>query len=244
MDLHNRILAVDDDSDARFIVETYLGKHGFEVKTVSDGGQMRGLLEQQSFDMFVLDIALPGEDGLSLAKYLRDRYGQGVGIIMLTASGEVVDRIVGLEVGADDYLPKPFEPRELLARIKSILRRHESTASTNSSSAHGSNQLVKFGRFVLDLDAHELLDEENSPVSITTMEFALLKAFATNPDKVLNRDQLLNLAHSRDWDPYDRSIDIRIARLRKKIERDPSKPEVIRTIRGVGYMFASGKKKV
>jgi DNA-binding response OmpR family regulator len=181
----------------------------------------REALENESFDLAILDINLPGEDGLSLARYLRDNHS--IGIIMLSAAAEVFDRIVGLEMGADDYVTKPFEPRELLARVKSVLRRTRQAADAEDE---GVDSRVTFGNYTLDLEAHQLL-----------MEFDLLKAFAENPNKVLNRDQLLNLSHNRDWDPFDRSIDIRITRLRRKIENEPSKPQIIKTVRGVGYMF-------
>jgi len=224
-------------------VETYLGKHGFDVQTAQDGTEMRTILDSKSFDLFVLDIGLPGESGLEIAKYLRERYANSIGIIMLTASGEVGDRITGLEVGADDYLPKPYEPRELLARIKSILRRYESLESQPGAAEPEERRQLPIGRYTLDLDAHQLLDEGHDPVPITTMEFDLLKAFGEHPDKALSRDTLLNLAHNRDWDPYDRSIDIRITRLRQKIEDNPSKPQIITTVRGIGYMLSSGKKQ-
>ncbi len=226
------ILVVDDDPDLRWMVNKYLSKHDYAVTLAEDGEKMREALEQEAFDLAILDINLPGEDGLSLARYLRGNYS--IGIIMLSAAAEVFDRIVGLEMGADDYVTKPFEPRELLARVKSVLRR---TRHAEEIEGDGAKNQVKFGEYSLDLDAHELLDKENQSVSLTSMEFDLLKAFAENPNKVLNRDQLLNLSHNRDWDPFDRSIDIRITRLRRKIESEPSKPQIIKTVRGVGYMF-------
>ncbi len=226
------ILVVDDDPDLRWMVNKYLSKHDYAVTLAEDGEKMREALEQETFDLAILDINLPGEDGLSLARYLRGNYS--IGIIMLSAAAEVFDRIVGLEMGADDYVTKPFEPRELLARVKSVLRR---TRHEEEIEDGGAKNQVKFGEYSLDLDAHELLDKENQSVSLTSMEFDLLKAFAENPNKVLNRDQLLNLSHNRDWDPFDRSIDIRITRLRRKIEIEPSKPQIIKTVRGVGYMF-------
>jgi DNA-binding response OmpR family regulator len=229
-----RILVVDDDADLRWMVNKYLSKHEYSVTLAEDGEKMREVLERESFDLAILDINLPGEDGLSLARYLRGNHD--IGIIMLSAAAEVFDRIVGLEMGADDYVTKPFEPRELLARVKSVLRRVQNTAE---ASADGTAKLVKFGEFSLDLDAHQLLDQENQAVSLTSMEFDLLKAFAENPNKVLSRDQLLNLSHNRDWDPFDRSIDIRITRLRRKIEKEPSRPQIIKTVRGAGYIFVS-----
>ena len=229
-----RILVVDDDADLRWMVNKYLSKHEYSVTLAEDGEKMREALERESFDLAILDINLPGEDGLSLARYLRGNHD--IGIIMLSAAAEVFDRIVGLEMGADDYVTKPFEPRELLARVKSVLRRVQNTVETN---VDGATKLVKFGEFSLDLDAHQLLDQENLAVSLTSMEFDLLKAFAENPNKVLSRDQLLNLSHNRDWDPFDRSIDIRITRLRRKIEKEPSRPQIIKTVRGAGYIFVN-----
>ena len=224
---------VDDDPDLRWMVEKYLSKHEFVVTLAEDGEKMREILEEQSFDLAILDINLPGEDGLSLARYLRSNFQ--IGIIMLSAAAEVFDRIVGLEMGADDYVTKPFEPRELLARVKSVLRRSQAELEREAESG----ARVKFGEYSLDLDAHQLLDKDEQAVSLTSMEFDLLKAFAENPNKVLDRDQLLNLSHNRDWDPFDRSIDIRITRLRRKIEAEPSKPQIIKTVRGAGYIFVT-----
>ncbi len=227
------ILVVDDDENQRWMVQTYLEKHGFSVQTAEDGQVMRACLEQTEFDIVLLDVTMPGEDGFTLARYLREHHD--VGIIMLTASTELVDRVLGLELGADDYMTKPFEPRELMARIKSLIRRMQT-----DNQAKGENQpihVVQFGKYSLNMDAQQLLDGEGESVSITSMEFDLLKAFAENPGRVLNRDRLLSLAHNRDWDPYDRSIDIRIARIRQKIEENPSKPAIIKTVRGAGYIF-------
>ena len=229
-----KILVVDDDPDLRWMVNKYLSKHDYAVTLAEDGEKMREALEHETFDLAILDINLPGEDGLSLARYLRSDHS--IGIIMLSAAAEVFDRIVGLEMGADDYVTKPFEPRELLARVKSVLRR---TQNREAAAPEEGGEQVKFGEFTLDLGAHQLLDADGEPVSLTSMEFDLLKAFAENPNKVLNRDQLLNLSHNRDWDPFDRSIDIRIARLRRKIEKQPSKPQIIKTVRGAGYIFVS-----
>jgi DNA-binding response OmpR family regulator len=228
-----KILVVDDDADLRWMVEKYLSKHEFNVTLAEDGKKMRAALEQQSFDLAILDINLPGEDGLSLARYLRSNYQ--IGIIMLSAAAEVFDRIVGLEMGADDYVTKPFEPRELLARVKSVLRRVQGAIEREAQP----DSRVKFGAYWLDLESHQLLDEDDEAISLTSMEFDLLKAFAGNPNKVLDRDQLLSLSHNRDWDPFDRSIDIRITRLRRKIEVEPSRPQIIKTVRGAGYIFVT-----
>ncbi len=233
-----RVLVVDDDSDVRFMLHRYLGRHGFDVEVAEDGARLRELIDEQKFDLVVLDLNMPGEDGISLARFLRDNHP--VGIIMLTAAAEVVDRIVGLEVGADDYVTKPFEPRELLARIKSVLRRLENPAPAAAQSAAADGRIA-FGGCSLDTDARRLFDAAGEEVTITSMEYDLLKAFADHPNKVLSRDQLLNLAHNRDWEPFDRSIDIRITRLRRKIEPDPAKPQIIKTVRGAGYIYVVGE---
>ena len=236
------IVVVDDEPEIREMVQDYLGLHGFRV-TPADGGQaLRSIMAEQSpdVDIVLLDITMPGEDGLSLARFLRE--ATEVGIIMMTASGEVIDRVVGLEIGADDYLAKPVDLRELLARIKALSRRIAGRSGSGAAEASGDpTTRVKFGQCVLDLDAHKLLDDEDREIAITAMEFDLLKAFAERPNRVLSRDQLLELAHNKDWEPFDRSIDIRITRLRKKVERDPSKPQVIKTVRGAGYVFEPAK---
>jgi two-component system phosphate regulon response regulator OmpR len=231
------ILVVDDEPDLRDMLEEYLSKQGFTVGTAENGTALRELIENQPADLVLLDINMPGEDGLSLARYLREHHQ--VGIIMLTAAGDVVDRIVGLEMGADDYIPKPFDPRELLARIKSVLRR--SAAGPQEPAAPDLENQVRFGRCLLNLDSHKLFDTQGKEVHLTSMEFDLLQAFATHPNRVLSRDQLLDLAHKRDWDPFDRSIDIRITRIRRKIEDDPAKPQTIKTVRGAGYIFVPSR---
>jgi two-component system phosphate regulon response regulator OmpR len=229
------ILVVDDDQELREMLAEYLGSHGFKVVLAEDGNAMRRELDRATPDIVLLDLRLPREDGLSLARFLRERYD--VGIIMVTGSGAVVDRIVGLEVGADDYVTKPFDPRELLARIKSVLRRIHAQPEPGTSAAAAAQARVNFGRCQLDLAAHQLLEPGGANVPITSMEFDLLKVFIENPGKALSRDRLLTLTRNREWDPYDRSIDIRIARLRRKVEADPDDPQTIRTVRGVGYMF-------
>jgi two-component system phosphate regulon response regulator OmpR len=177
---------------------------------------------------------MPGEDGLTLARYLRERYD--VGIIMVTGAAEVIDRVVGLEVGADDYVTKPFDPRELLARVKSVLRRIQANPPSPALAASASRR-VAVGRCLLDLSSHQLFDAEGRELPMTAMEFDLLKIFVERPNKVLTRDDILTSTRNREWEPFDRSIDIRIARLRRKIEADPGNPQAIRTVRGAGYMF-------
>lgn len=234
------IVIVDDEPGIRVTLEEYLMLQGYRV-TCADGGEaLRRIVEEEAIDLVVLDITMPGEDGLSLARFLRET--QDVGIIMLTAAGDVVDRIVGLEMGADDYLAKPVDLREFLARVKAVLRRSAAMAAGAGAGAEGAEGVAvseaRFGACRLDLDAHKLFDAEGAEIPITSMEFDLLKAFAEHPNRVLSRDQLLDMAHDRDWEPFDRSIDIRIARIRRKVERDPAKPQVIKTVRGAGYLFA------
>lgn len=231
-----RVLVVDDEPDVRDTLKDYLVAHGYDVAEADSGESMRAVLERAVPDVVLLDIGLPGEDGLSLARYLRERYN--LAIIMVTGAGEVVDRIVGLEVGADDYVAKPFDLRELLARVKSVLRRYRSDAP-DAGARHEAAGERRFpvGECVLDVESRRLLGPEGDEVPLTAMEFDLLKVFAERPNRVLSRDQLLNLTCNRDWDPYDRSIDIRVARLRRKIELDPDNPRAIKTIRGHGYVF-------
>ena len=232
------VLVVDDDPSIRDMLAEYLGSHGFTVAQAADGDAMRTEIERAAPDVVLLDLRLPREDGLTLARYLRERYD--VGIIMVTGAGEVVDRIVGLEVGADDYVTKPFDPRELLARIKSVLRRSQARPAAEApAAAGGAAQRVRFGRCRLDVASHQLFDANGGEIPLTSMEFDLLKIFVEHPGKALSRDRILTLTKNREWDPYDRSVDIRIARLRRKVETDPENPQVIRTVRGVGYMFVA-----
>ena len=231
------VLIVDDDANVRDMLCEYLSTHGYEVSQAQSGETMRTALGRRVPDAVLLDVNLPGEDGLSLARYLRERYD--VGIIMVTAAGDVVDRVVGLEVGADDYIAKPFDPRELRARLKSVIRRCQARSAERPAVAGGQRR-VAVGLCVLDLDAHRLFGADGQEIALTSMEFDLLKVFAAHPNQVLDRDRLLTLTRNRDWEPFDRSIDIRIARLRRKIEADPDRPQLIKTIRGAGYMFVPG----
>jgi len=227
-----RVLIVEDDREVRETVADYLASHGYEVGQAPDGPAMRKALGAAIPDLVLLDVRLPGEDGLALARWLRERHD--VAIIMLTAAGEVIDRVVGLEVGADDYIGKPFDLRELLARIKSVLRRADKSKAKAPSAA---SRRVAFGSCQLDLDRHQLIGAGGEDIPLTAMEFDLLRAFAEHPNRVLSRDRLLTLTRNREWEPFDRSIDIRIARLRRKIEDDPDNPKTIKTIRGSGYIF-------
>jgi two-component system phosphate regulon response regulator OmpR len=246
MDSSGRLLVVDDDPSVRAMLVEYLRGHRYDVRAADNGTAMRAEIERDLPDLILLDIRMPGEDGLTLARFLRERYD--VGIIMVTASGDVVDRVVGLEIGADDYVAKPFDPRELLARVKSVLRRMQARvalagdggdpADAAPASAAGENARVRCGRCLLDVDARRLFEASGKEVPITAMEYELLRVFLASPNRVLSRDQLLMKTRNRQWEPFDRSIDIRIGRLRKKIEPDPAaEPRCIRTVRNAGYMY-------
>jgi len=231
-----RVLIVEDDREVREAVADYLASHGYACAQAADGEAMRAALGEALPDLVLLDLRLPGEDGLSLARWLRDRHD--LAIIMVTAAGDVVDRVVGLEVGADDYLAKPFDLRELLARVKSVLRRGRRAEQREEQGAKaGATKRVPIGACQLDLDTHQLIGRGGEEIPLTGMEFDLLRVFAEHPNRVLSRDQLLTLTRNREWEPFDRSIDIRIARIRRKIEADPEKPRTIKTVRGAGYIF-------
>jgi len=233
-----RVLVVDDDPDVRDLLDDYLSGQGYEVLAADSAAAARELLDGEAPSVVLLDVGLPGEDGLSLARHIRERFD--IGIIMISGAGETVDRIVGLEVGADDYVAKPFDPRELKARLKSVLRRYQRAPQPEAPAGRdeGARRRVSIGRSVLDLDSRQLFDPSGEEIPLTRMEFELLEVLVQRPNRPLTRDQLLNLTQNRDWDPFDRSVDIRIARLRRKIEPDPDKPQYIRTVRGLGYMYA------
>jgi len=247
-DARTRLLVVDDDPSIRSMLREYLEGHGYAVALAANGAQLRATIEQERPDAVLLDVTLPGEDGLVLARYLRERYD--LALIMVTASAEVVDRVVGLELGADDYIVKPFDPRELLARVKSVLRRVHARNAASSAAPQGQQQQqpqatrrMRFGRCEVDLDAHRMFEVGGAEVTLTPMEYQLLEAFLANPNRVLTRDQLLLRTRNREWEPFDRSIDIRIGRLRRKIEPDPDgDPRCIRTVRNAGYMYVPNGK--
>ena len=225
------VLLVEDDAFQRKAAETYLMNHDLKVIGVENGAQMRRQVSRAMPDLVLLDVQLPGqEDGFALARWLREHSAK-VGIIMLTAAGESVDKVLGLESGADDYVAKPYEPRELLARCKSVLRRSSAKATPARL------ERVRMGAHTLDLTKRELRDKEGGMVAVTAGEFDILKIFAENPNRPLSRDWLLETTSHRSRDPFDRAIDLRITRIRRKIEPDPAKPTVIRTVRGTGYMF-------
>lgn len=228
---HYHLLICDDERDVRDMVQEYLCKRGFNVSKAASSDELRSVLGGNRIDLIILDINMPREDGLTTLRSLRT--DDQTPVVMLTAAGEVVDRIIGLEMGADDYLGKPVDLRELEARIKAVLRRK----SAEEPAAKAKSGTARFGDYMLDLEAAKMLDKDGGEVALTAMEFNLLKAFAENRGRVLNRDQILEQAHDRSWDPFDRSIDIRISRLRRKIERNPEKPAIIKTVRGIGYVY-------
>lgn len=227
-----RILIVDDEAELRALLQRYLSDQGLQVRTVADAASAAKLLARERFDVMVLDIMMPGTDGLSLCRRLRDQ-GETIPILMLTARGDPVDRVLGLEMGADDYLAKPFNPRELLARLQAMVRRQRILG------AHGGplgEAPVSFGRFTL-YPTQRRLDKDGQALSVTTGEFNLLLAFALHPNRPLGRDRLIELTRGRDHEATDRSIDVQIMRLRKLIEADPGSPKHIQTVWGVGYVF-------
>ena len=229
----SKVLVVDDDPRLRDLLRRYLTDNGCTVYTAENGQAMNKLWLRERFDVLILDLMLPGEDGLSILRRLRGA-NETTPIIMLTAKGEDVDRIVGLEMGADDYLPKPFNPRELLARINAVLRRKGTDETPGAPSQEPKS--VEFGEFVLDL-ATRTLTKSGDPMPLTTGEFAVLKVFARYPRTPLSREKLMEMARGREYEAFDRSLDVQISRLRKMIEPDPSKPKYIQTVWGLGYVF-------
>jgi len=233
LDRRPYIVVVEDEAVQRQMLADYLARQNFRVSALGDGVALRRLVERELPALVMLDVGLPGEDGFALARWLREKSGR-VGIIMVTAAADTVDRVVGLETGADDYIAKPFEPRELLARVKSVLRRAAGATPTGPR--------VRIGRRVLDLERRLLVDPDHgNEESLAASEFDLLKIFAENPNRPLMRDWLLEATAHREADAFDRAIDLRITRLRRKVEIDPAHPEAIRTVRGVGYMFVPPK---
>lgn len=228
------LLVVDDDAEIALILSRYFGSHGFRVSTAGDGIQMRHVLDSEPVDIVMLDIGLPGEDGFSLTRNLRG-YWHGP-VIIVTGRGDSVDRIVGLELGADDYVTKPFNPRELLARIRAILRR---AGGPTKPTVETERSRYRFDRWILDVPRRALLDEAGNETALGTAEFRLLHALITRPGVVLTRDQLLDITAGRAAQVFDRSIDNLVSRLRKRIERDPQQPSLIRTVWGDGYVFAA-----
>ena len=228
-----KILVVDDDLRLRDLLKRYLGEQGFAVDTVADGASMDRQLQRIRYDLMVLDLMLPGEDGLAICRRLRSS-GNDLAIIMLTAKGDDVDRIVGLEMGADDYLAKPFNPRELVARIHAVMRRQGPASTPGAPTSEP--KVVDFGPFALHLSSRALT-RDGASIPLTTGEFSLLKVLATHPREPMSRDKLMDLARGREHESYDRSIDVQVSRLRKLVEADPASPRYIQTVWGVGYVF-------
>lgn len=229
----DHILIVDDDAEIRSLLREYLQKSGYRTSAVADGKAMWAALDGGRVDLVVLDLMLPGEDGLTLCRNLRAR--SGIPIVMLTARGDDMDRIIGLEMGADDYLPKPFNPRELLARIKGVLRRARTLPDTIKPE---DARTIRFAGWQLDTVARHLISPEGVVVALSGAEFRLLLIFLSHPNRVLNRDQLMDLCQGRDADPFDRSIDVQVSRLRQRLGDDAREPGIIKTVRGVGYVLA------
>lgn len=226
-----RIVVCDDEEPMRDMLEEFLTDEGYTVTVAKDGAELRQIVPLVRPDLVICDLKMPGEDGLSLTRWLRAE--SHAAVLLLTGMGTVMDRVVGLEMGADDYLPKPFEPAELRSRIKAILRRTMSASLANGRPP----ARMRLGRCVIDVEQRTLFNDAGEKVTLTTMEFDLLYTFMTHARRTLSRDQLLDMAHHARFEPFDRSIDVRITRLRKKIEIDPSKPRVLKTVRGQGYML-------
>jgi two-component system phosphate regulon response regulator OmpR len=239
------VLVVDDEAELLSLLSEYFGRQGLRVWTAADAATARAIVAAEAPQVAVIDVHMPGEDGLSLARRLRVEH-PALGIVMLSTASETIDRIVGLEVGADDYVAKPFELRELLARVKGLLRRVQqpqaqpAQPAPSAAAAERAPNRIAFGTCTLDLDERRLIDARGAEVALTASELDLMLLFARNPGRPLNRDQIMERAHNRSWDVFDRSIDLRIMRLRRKVERNPEKPEAIKTVRGVGYVFIPG----
>ena len=232
------LVIVDDDPDIRALIVRYFSAQGFRVSGAANGAAMRDLIGREDVDLVLLDLGLPGEDGFELTRYLHEHWHGPV--IIVTGRGESVDRVVGLELGADDYVTKPFDLRELLARVRSVLRR--SVEAPAAAPSPGAN-VVRFGGFRLDLDSRDLFDGHGNVVPLTSGEFELLSIFVAHPNRVLSRDDLMNRIHGREAGPYDRAIDVQIGRLRRKVEPDPAQPALIKSVRGAGYIFTAAVER-
>jgi two-component system, OmpR family, response regulator len=235
------VLIVDDEPRIRTMLHRYLTGEGLKVSDAGDGAAMRAILEREAIDLVLLDLLMPGEDGLSLARHIRQH--SDIPVIMLTGKGDLIDRVVGLEAGADDYITKPFELREVLARIRTVIRRTAPRATGTASAPPAAvSEALVFEGWRLDLVRRELQRQDGAPVSLTAGEFELLRVFVSHPNRVLSREQLMDMVKGRDWAAYDRAIDTQVGRLRKKIEGDPGDPTLIKTVRGGGYVFAATVK--
>ncbi|HEU0223382.1 MAG TPA: response regulator [Paracoccaceae bacterium] len=234
------ILVVDDDRRICDMLVRYFTGEGYRVSVAADGAAMRAILEREPIDLVLLDLVLPGDDGLVLAHEIRAR--SDIGIIMLTGRGDMIDRVIGLELGADDYIAKPFHLREVHARVKSVLRRLQPAARPKAA-AETAEQVVTFDGWLLNLDRRQLLAPDGKEVVLTTGEFDLLAAFVAHAGRVLDRDRLMDLTRGRQWEAFDRTIDAQVARLRRKLEADPKNPRLIKSVRGVGYMLAASVRR-
>lgn len=238
-----RLIVVDDEADLRDMVAEYMQRENWSVRTAGCGKSLDILLAREDADLIVLDINMPSEDGLSVLRRIRDI--STTPVVMLTAASNIADKIAGLDMGADDYMTKPFDLRELKTRIKAVLRRRPPVSGAvprDDRATQTIKHILPFGKLFVDLNARSLLDQDGTSEPVTAMEFDLLQVFLQNPDRVLTRDRLLDLAHNRDNDPFDRSIDVRIARIRKKIEHNPAKPQALKTVRGAGYIFTPPRR--
>lgn len=235
------ILVVEDDTFVQKALRLYLEGEGYRISTCDNGADMHALMAKDPADLAIMDLKLPNDDGFELTRQLRDKYS--VGIIILSSKDDSIDRVVGLEIGADDYVTKPWDERELLARIRSVMRLVSDRQQASSSSNSGEQRLITFNGWILNLDSRELKDPDGGKVELTSGEFSLLNEFIEKAGRVLSRDHLLSAIYSRDWEPFDRSIDVLVTRLRRKIEQDSRHPEIIKTVRGTGYMFAAAIKR-
>ncbi|UNK49798.1 response regulator [Lysobacter sp. S4-A87] len=236
MDHVDHILVVDDDHDIRTMVADYLQKNGFRTSLAAEGREMRAILDTNAIDLIVLDVMMPGDDGLVLSRNLRASKHKAIPIIMLTARDDATDRIIGLEMGADDYVTKPFSPRELLARINAVIRRTRMLPPNLQVTE--ASRLLEFGQWRLDTTARHLLDPQSTAVALSGAEFRLLRVFLDHPQRVLSRDQLLSLTQGREAELFDRSIDLLVSRLRQRLKDDPREPAYIKTVRSEGYVFS------
>ena len=235
------ILVVEDDTFVQKALRLYLEGEGYRISTCDNGADMHALMAKDPADLAIMDLKLPNDDGFELTRQLRDKYS--VGIIILSSKDDSIDRVVGLEIGADDYVTTPWDERELLARIRSVMRLVSDRQQASSSSNSGEQRLITFNGWILNLDSRELKDPDGGKVELTSGEFSLLNEFIEKAGRVLSRDHLLSAIYSRDWEPFDRSIDVLVTRLRRKIEQNSRHPEIIKTVRGTGYMFAAAIKR-
>lgn len=235
------ILVVEDDAFVQKALRMYLEGEGYRISTCDNGEDMHAIMASDPADLAIMDLKLPNDDGFELTRQLRDKYS--VGIIILTSKDDSVDRVVGLEIGADDYVTKPWDERELLARIRSVMRRVTERRNNERGGNDGEQRFATFNGWTLNLDSRELRSENDAKIELTSGEFSLLNEFIDKAGRVLSRDHLLSAIYKRDWEPFDRSIDVLVTRLRHKIEADSRHPEIIKTVRGTGYMFAAALKR-